>query len=53
MNLNITTNLDGLRRRLSGLGKQVNFAASKAINDTAREEHKPARRKLWPQSVPL
>ena len=36
MQLNITTNLDDVRRRLSGLEKQVNFAASKALNDTAR-----------------
>ena len=40
MNLNITTNLDEVRRRLSGLEKQVNFAASKALNDTAREVRK-------------
>lgn len=40
LNLNITTNLDEVRRRLSGLEKQVNFAASKALNDTAREVRK-------------
>ena len=40
MNLNITTNLAEVRRRLSGLEKQVNFAASKALNDTAREVRK-------------
>ena len=40
MQMNITTNLDEVRRRLSGLEKQVNFAASKALNDTAREVRK-------------
>ena len=40
MQLTITTNLAEVRRRLSGLEKQVNFAASKALNDTAREVRK-------------
>lgn len=40
MQLNITTNLDEVRRQFAGLEKQVNFAASKALNDTAREVRK-------------
>lgn len=40
MQLNITTNLDQVRRQLAGLEKQVNFAASKALNETAREVRK-------------
>jgi hypothetical protein len=40
MQLNITTNLDAVRRQFAGLEKQVNFAASKALNETAREVRK-------------
>ncbi|MFM2208847.1 MAG: hypothetical protein RIQ96_490 [Pseudomonadota bacterium] len=44
MQMTINTNLDEVRRRLSGLEKQVNFAASKALNDTAREVRKAQRK---------
>lgn len=40
MQVNITTNLDQVRRQFAGLEKQVNFAASKALNETAREVRK-------------
>lgn len=40
MQLNITTNLDAVRRQFAGLEKQVNFAASKALNEAAREVRK-------------
>jgi hypothetical protein len=40
MQLNITTNLADVRRQFAGLEKQVNFAASKALNETAREVRK-------------
>lgn len=40
LNLNITTNLDEVRRQLAGLERQVSFAASRALNDTAREVRK-------------
>lgn len=37
MQLTITTNLDAVRKQFAGLEKQVNFAASKALNDVARK----------------
>jgi hypothetical protein len=40
LNPNITTKLAEVRRRLSGLEKQVKFASSKALNDTASEVRK-------------
>lgn len=44
MNLNITTNLAEVRRQLAGLERQVNFAASRALNDTARGKPRPSGR---------
>lgn len=40
MQLTITHNLDAVRRQFAGLEKQVNFAASKALNDVAKEVQK-------------
>lgn len=40
MLMTITTNLADVRRQLAGLERQVNFASSKALNDTAREVRK-------------
>jgi hypothetical protein len=45
MQMTITTNLDDVRRRLSGLEKQVNFAASKALR--ASGAHTRCRASLW------
>ena len=47
MLLNITTNLADVRRQLSGLEKQVNFAASQALNATAHEVRKAGGRRRY------
>ena len=37
MNITITSNMAEVRRQLAGLSRQVDFAASKALNATARQ----------------